>query len=207
MATARSWSPAARWLPARPCSVSPRSERRPSSVITRSPRRSCCSARATCPRSAAPCHSGIEITVAGPELLDAIDAAAGEMGRMARIHLKIDTGMHRYGASPADALATGRPHRRSLEHVELAGLSTHYAPRTRPSTSPAREQAAIFEQVAAQIRVRIGRPFALHVGKQRRDIPRHGERHRHRPMRNRDLRTCAEPRSRSRSPGCDPRSA
>ena len=32
----------------------------------------------------------------------------------------------------------------------------------RPSTSKAR-QAAIFEQVAAQIRVRIGHPFALHA--------------------------------------------
>jgi len=105
---------------------------------------------------------GIEITVAGPELLDAIDAAAAEMGRMARIHLKVDSGMHRYGAAPADVLALV-DRMAGLESVELAGVSTHYAAADETEHVANARQAAIFEQVAAQIRVRIGHPFALHA--------------------------------------------
>ena len=100
--------------------------------------------------------------MAGPELLDAIDAAAGEMGRMARIHLKVDSGMHRYGAAPADVLALV-DRMAGLESVELAGVSTHYAAADETEHVANARQAAIFEQVAAQIRVRIGHPFALHA--------------------------------------------
>jgi len=105
---------------------------------------------------------GIEITVAGQELLGAIDAAAGEMGRTARIHLKVDSGMHRYGAAPADALALV-DRIADLETVEFAGVSTHYAAADEKDHLANARQAAIFEQVAAQIRVRIGHPFALHA--------------------------------------------
>jgi alanine racemase len=104
---------------------------------------------------------GVEITVADPGLLDAVDAVSAEMGRVARIHLKIDSGMHRYGASPADALAIA-DRIAPLEHVDLAGFSTHYATADDTGHVASAQQAAIFEQVAAQVRVRVGRPFALH---------------------------------------------
>jgi alanine racemase len=104
---------------------------------------------------------GVEITVAGPELLDAVDTVAAEMGRAARIHLKIDSGMNRYGASPADALAMA-DRIAQLEHVDLVGVSTHYAAADVTKHAASAQQAAVFEQVAAQVRVRVGHPFALH---------------------------------------------
>jgi alanine racemase len=103
----------------------------------------------------------VEISVAGAELLDAIDVVAAEMGRSARIHLKIDSGMHRYGASPADALAMA-DRIAQYEHVGLVGLSTHYATADETGHFASAQQAAVFEQVAAQVRVRVGQPFALH---------------------------------------------
>ncbi|MEN9287530.1 MAG: hypothetical protein RLZ88_200 [Actinomycetota bacterium] len=46
--------------------------------------------------------AGIELGIANIELLDRIAAAAKQTGRVARIHLKIDTGLGRNGSTEAD---------------------------------------------------------------------------------------------------------
>ncbi|HRE92083.1 MAG TPA: alanine racemase, partial [Myxococcota bacterium] len=60
------------------------------------------------------------------EVADALAAAARRLGKVARVHLKIETGNHRQGLELADALALGR-HVRALPELEIEGLSTHYA--------------------------------------------------------------------------------
>jgi alanine racemase len=103
----------------------------------------------------------VDVTVAGPELLDAVVAAAERLGKIARVHLKIDTGMHRYGVTPRDALALVERFE-SLDAVDLVALSTHYAAADETEHSANIQQAAIFEEAAAQVRVRLGRPIATH---------------------------------------------
>ena len=93
-------------------------------------------------------------------MLDAVDAAAAAIGRVARVRLKVDLGMHRYGASPADALATA-DQIAQLVNVELVGVSTHFAAADETDHIVNSRQAALFEQVSAQVRARVGHPFAL----------------------------------------------
>jgi alanine racemase len=70
--------------------------------------------------------AGLDVTLSGPEDLRRLSAIAARMGRMARVHLKLDTGMTRVGAPVAEAktlvdLALG------LLHVELVGVTSHLA--------------------------------------------------------------------------------
>jgi alanine racemase len=102
----------------------------------------------------------VELMVAGSELLAAA-AAAERLGKIARVHLKIDTGMHRYGVTPRDALAV-IDRIETIDSVDLVAICTHYAAADETEHPANIRQAAIFEGVAAQIAVRLGRPIAIH---------------------------------------------
>ncbi len=72
-------------------------------------------------------HLGMEFVVWGEELLAGAARVAEDLGKVARVHVKLDTGMGRFGvrdperASHLVAAATAHP------HVELAGVMTHFA--------------------------------------------------------------------------------
>ncbi len=72
-------------------------------------------------------HLDMEIVVWGEELLADVARVAEGMGRAARVHVKLDTGMGRFGvrdperASHLVAVAAAHP------HVELVGVMTHFA--------------------------------------------------------------------------------
>ncbi len=55
-----------------------------------------------------------------------ISARAREQGRTARVHLKIDTGMGRFGVFPSEALALARQVQ-SLGGMEIEGIFSHFA--------------------------------------------------------------------------------
>jgi alanine racemase len=65
-------------------------------------------------------------TVYSPEGVAAVAAAAGEDGPPVPVHLKVDTGMHRVGADPADLPALARAVE-SSPRLHLAALWTHLA--------------------------------------------------------------------------------
>lgn len=68
----------------------------------------------------------ISVTVHSPDLLGLLDQEARRRGKTLKVHLKVDTGMARLGASPGRALDVARA---VLErpHLRLEGLSTHFA--------------------------------------------------------------------------------
>ena len=72
-------------------------------------------------------YQDMELAVWGEELLAEAARAAVDMGRVARVHVKLDTGMGRFGvrdperASSLVAAAAAHP------HVELVGVMTHFA--------------------------------------------------------------------------------
>ena len=103
----------------------------------------------------------LEVTVGNVALIDAAAAAAAALGRTARVHLKIDSGMHRYGASTREALALVDRFEQ-LENVDLVGLSTHFAAADEIDHPANIQQSAIFEQTIAQIRSRLGRHVGAH---------------------------------------------
>lgn len=61
-------------------------------------------------------------------------------------HLKVDTGMHRIGVSPEEALQLARESR-SLSGVTLAGIYSHLATAQQQDVSASRKQIAVFQKL------------------------------------------------------------
>ena len=66
------------------------------------------------------------------------------------VHLKIDSGMNRFGANPADAIDVAREIV-ALPELQLVGLMTHQASADAEQVEPALRQAAEFDAVAASL--------------------------------------------------------
>jgi alanine racemase len=82
---------------------------------------------------------------------EGIDALAAQQVRDLDVHLKIDTGMHRVGAAPADA---GRLVERLDSHqpwLRLAGVYTHLAVADQPGDPYTAHQLGRFDEVLAEL--------------------------------------------------------
>jgi alanine racemase len=88
----------------------------------------------------------LTLTASSVDKLSAIDACAAAMGRRARVHLKIDTGMERIGVHwySAERLLE---HSLSTRHVEVEGIFTHFATADEPDLSHAKLQLERFHEV------------------------------------------------------------
>lgn len=106
----------------------------------------------------------VELGVSGWEL-EPIAEAAERSGRTARLHLKIDTGLGRNGATARqwpDLVARAR----ALEErglVRVTGVFTHLAVADEPERPETREQLARFDDAVARARAAGLRPELLHV--------------------------------------------
>ncbi len=71
----------------------------------------------------------VDLSAAGTGLLAEIVAAAGISGRVARVHLKVDTGLNRGGAKPADwlALVEAAAKAQADGAIEVVGVWSHLA--------------------------------------------------------------------------------
>jgi alanine racemase len=68
----------------------------------------------------------ITLTAHSLPLLEAVSNAAKGQGKTARVHIKVDTGLHRSGVTPDEAVALAEA-ARTLPAIEVEGLSTHMA--------------------------------------------------------------------------------
>ena len=84
---------------------------------------------------------GLMPSIDRDETLLAWQAAAG-----GDFHLKVDTGMHRVGATPDDALALARLSA-SLSEVNLAGIYSHLATAQQQDISGCQKQIAVFQKL------------------------------------------------------------
>ena len=79
----------------------------------------------------------------------ALARAAGRLGTVADVHVKVDTGLTRYGAPPAEVPSLVRL-LRGLPTVRLEGLYSHFASADEPDRSFTEEQLhRLYEVVAA----------------------------------------------------------
>ena len=69
------------------------------------------------------------------------------------VHLKVDTGMHRVGCDPVDAVELAA-HVVSRPELRLAGVCTHFAVADEPGNDYTDAQQRTFERVLAKIRAR-----------------------------------------------------
>jgi alanine racemase len=81
----------------------------------------------------------------------AFSRAAGEVGRTATVHVKVDTGMGRLGLLP-DQVLPFLQHVTRLPNLFVEGIFTHFSVADEADKSYTRQQLARFETVLEQIR-------------------------------------------------------
>jgi len=100
-------------------------------------------------------------TDAGVDALAKAVADAGQ-GAPLDVHLKVDTGMHRVGCEPDDALALARAIA-ARDELNLAGVCTHLAVADEPDNPYTAEQLARFDAVLADLDAAGLRPPLAHA--------------------------------------------
>jgi alanine racemase len=105
---------------------------------------------------------GLIATVYSEAVIDRLSAAGGMAGITIKVHIKIDTGMHRVGCAPADALKLTKrivaaP---NLMHV---GTFTHLAVADAPELSYTADQLDTFDAVLADLRAAGIDPGIVHA--------------------------------------------
>ncbi|MDQ6797656.1 MAG: alanine racemase [Actinomycetota bacterium] len=96
------------------------------------------------------------VTAAAKAVADTTDQAP------MTVHVKVDTGMHRVGASPADAVAVALAVEERPE-LRLGGLWTHFALADEPDDPFTSVQASRFREVVTELAARGVRPPILHA--------------------------------------------
>ncbi|MBN1429574.1 MAG: alanine racemase [Anaerolineae bacterium] len=86
-------------------------------------------------------------TVNTIEMAQALSARAGALGKMATIHVKVDSGMGRYGLLP-DEMAPFLTQIGKLPHLDLEGMFTHFAIADEKDKTYTRKQLATFVEVS-----------------------------------------------------------
>ena len=103
----------------------------------------------------------LRVTVYDRELAWQYLSTLDKGGRKLRVHLKVDTGMHRLGVLPHNALAVARK-LQSSPQVELEGVYTHFAAADEDPAYTA-AQLATFRRVLAEMRAEGIAPRYVHA--------------------------------------------
>ena len=104
----------------------------------------------------------LDVTASSISKLEQIEKTARELGKRARVHLKIDTGMERvgvhwYSATPFIERAL------SCDHIDIVGIYSHFA-KSESDVNLCREQLEHFLELCAVLE-RSGKPMPLrHIG-------------------------------------------
>jgi alanine racemase len=103
--------------------------------------------------AAAACATGLEITVATEGLLDSVQQAARAVNAASplSVHLKVDTGLRRYGALAPEAVALAI-RIASNPDLRFASIFTHFASADEPDEPFTARQLRAFEQVIGAVR-------------------------------------------------------
>lgn len=118
------------------------------------------------PSIAACAREGIDLSVSTPWALAEVVAAVERVGRPVDIHVKVDTGLWRNGAAPAnlpdllDAVARAS----ATGQVRLEGIWSHLADADVPGATSLRLQRERFDAALAQAEARGLHPRVRHLG-------------------------------------------
>jgi alanine racemase len=92
----------------------------------------------------------LDLTIATKELLEAVIDASRQAPHAVGVHVKVDTGMHRYGGDPELAIALAQQVA-ATPSLRLAGLMTHFAAADEPDERSTRRQAALFDRCLMEL--------------------------------------------------------
>lgn len=101
------------------------------------------------------------LVLSDPAMFAQVEQTAQSLGKKAKVHVFIDTGMHREGILPQEALSIVSQIHQS-PHVELEGIMTHLAQPTHPDPNPTYQQLALFNHILDQIEA-VGSPLPQYI--------------------------------------------
>lgn len=104
----------------------------------------------------------LELTASSPFKARQIDAEARRLGRVARVHLKVDSGMGRIGVRPYTAIELARE-LKQLPGIDPVGVFTHLARAESPGNVTTVDQLATFDRVLDALRDEGTLPPIVHV--------------------------------------------
>ena len=119
----------------------------------------------------------LEVAIGTEELLTALLEAAETASAAIGVHVKVDTGMHRYGAAPELAIALAA-RVAAAPSLRLAGLMTHFATADEPTDRFTDEQATLFKHCVAVLEargIRVGVRHMANSAATLRDARFHGD--------------------------------
>jgi alanine racemase len=105
---------------------------------------------------------GLRITVYDEDGIDAVASAARAAETTASVHLKVDTGMHRVGCRPGDALTLAKTIA-SRSELHLEAMWTHCAVADEPDNPFTERQIHRFDDVVQELERAGLRPPMLHA--------------------------------------------
>ena len=100
--------------------------------------------------------------IGSPEDATHLQRAAQRRGTLSPVHVKIDTGMGRFGTMPAQLMAL-LDHLAACTHLRLEGLMTHLACADTPDVASVQGQLAQFQEVRQQCAARGVTPPYVHA--------------------------------------------
>jgi alanine racemase len=108
--------------------------------------------------------AGLTPVVHSRRFVDALAKATADAGAVdpQPVHLKVDTGMHRIGCSPSEALDLA-PAIKKHQELHLQGLLTHFAVADEPDNPYTARQVAVFEAVRKELARSGIRPPLVHA--------------------------------------------
>jgi alanine racemase len=92
----------------------------------------------------------ITLTCHSLELGNALSAAAVRSGLLVRVHIKVDTGLHRFGVTLDEAVALANE-LRALPGLDVEGLTTHMANADEADDSFSDEQHEVFREAVERL--------------------------------------------------------
>jgi len=90
-------------------------------------------------------ENNVRLTVFRKDTLDELNEIAGQIGKKAIVHIKVDTGMSRIGISPFDAGMEFVRQAIEAENIEVEGIFTHFARADENVLTSANEQFELFK--------------------------------------------------------------
>jgi alanine racemase len=106
-------------------------------------------------------RADVSLSLSPAEVLLPIIEAAKKVGRPARVHLLVDTGMSRDGVRPESAVELAG-HVADTPHLRLEGTYTHLATSSLPDPSFSRDQLGRFREMIAELYARNIQPGVIH---------------------------------------------
>ena len=97
---------------------------------------------------------GITLTMYRPEALEELDRQAAAMGKRARVHIKVNSGMNRIGFLPTEESADTVARCMALPHLDVTGIYTHLATADEADKSGVRMQMSRFDAFLDMLRAR-----------------------------------------------------